>query len=157
MPDLRQSTFDKSLDRAAKVAGVLLPVIMAIVGGIYTYQKDKNDDRLRDMQANQDLSQKQYSNLTSLLPLLLSKDPASVSAALNVYTEETKVGQAPLSLKGIIEQIGNTQPEHRLPFLTHLRTLDRRPDSLECRWFGGRTPEVFAFLRRQYGDTLLQP
>jgi hypothetical protein len=105
--------FDRVLDRTEKIAGILLPVTIAIIGGIYTYQKDKNDEKLRIQQSAQDLSQKQYANLTSLLPMLLSKDAASVSAALNVYTEETKVGQAPLSLKGVIENIGNTQPEHR--------------------------------------------
>jgi hypothetical protein len=113
MPDLPQTKFDQVLERASKTAGVLLPLIIAAVGGFYTYQKDQNDKKTQEMQAAQDLSQKQYSNLTALLPMLLSKDPAAVSAALNVYTEETQVGQAPLSLKGVIENIGSTQPVHR--------------------------------------------
>jgi len=104
---------DHLLERVEKIASICLPLTIALVGGLYTYQKDKSDEKLRVQQTAQDLSQKQYANLTSLLPMLLSKDAASVSAALNVYTEEAKIGQAPIALKGVIEKIGTTQPEHR--------------------------------------------
>jgi hypothetical protein len=113
MPDPSLTPFERRLDYASKIAGVLTPILIALVGGIYTYQKDQNDAKTQDLQVARDLAQKQYSNLTALLPMLLSKDPATVSAALNVYTEETKNGQAPLSLKGVIEKIGETQPALR--------------------------------------------
>ena len=113
MPDNSKSTFDQFLERAEKIANILLPVVLALVGGLYTYTKDKNDGEMQKQQAARDLSQKQFANLTALLPMLVSKDPPTVSAALQVYVEETREKQAPESLKGVILSIQQTQPEHR--------------------------------------------
>ncbi|PWT73143.1 MAG: hypothetical protein C5B46_05915 [Proteobacteria bacterium] len=113
MPENSKSTFDRFLERAEKIANILLPVILALVGGLYTYTKDKSDEKTQAQQAARDLAQKQYANLTALLPMLVSKDPPTVSAALEVYIEETKVKQAPESLKGVILSIQQNQPEHR--------------------------------------------
>lgn len=113
MPDNSKGTFDRFLERAEKIANILLPVILALVGGLYTYTKDKTDAKAQAQQASRDLAQKQYANLTALLPMLVSKDPPTVSAALEVYIEETKVKQAPESLKGVILSIQQNQPENR--------------------------------------------
>jgi hypothetical protein len=113
MPDNSKSTFDQFLERAEKIANILLPVILALVGGLYTYTKDRNDQEMQKQQAARDLSQKQYANLTALLPMLVSKDPPTVTAALQVYIEETREKQAPESLKGVLLSIQQTQPEHR--------------------------------------------
>ena len=113
MPDNSKSTFDRFLERAEKIANILLPVVLALVGGLYTYTKDKNDGEMQKEQAARDLSQKQFANLTALLPMLVSKDPPTVSAALQVYVEETREKQAPESLKSVILSIQQTQPEHR--------------------------------------------
>ncbi len=113
MPDNSKSTFDRFLERTEKFANILLPVILALVGGLYTYTKHHDDRELQRQQAARDLSQKQYANLTALLPMLVSKDPPTVSAALQVYIEETRKKQTPESLKGVILNIQQTQPEHR--------------------------------------------
>ncbi len=113
MQENSKSTFDRFLERAEKIANILLPVILALVGGLYTYTKDKSDEKTQAQQTTRDLAQKQYANLTALLPMLVSKDQTTVSAALEVYIEETKVKQAPESLKGVILNIQQNQPEHR--------------------------------------------
>lgn len=112
MPEPPQTNFDRGLDRAQKIANILLPLVIALLGIWYSYTKDKNDERLRAQQAAQDLSQKQYANVTALMPLLLSKDPASVSMGMAIYIDETNAKQAPDSLKGALEFIQHTQPEH---------------------------------------------
>jgi hypothetical protein len=132
MSDPTPSRFDQGLERAEKFANILLPLVIAVAGGLYSYTKDQGDEKMRVQQAAQDLSQKQYANLTALLPLLLSKDPASVSAALNVYIEETKVGQAPESLKGVILNIQQTQPEHRAEAQAAVQGVERQSTG-QCR------------------------
>jgi hypothetical protein len=132
MSDPTLSRFDQGLERAEKFANILLPLVIALAGGLYSYTKDKSDEQMRVQQAAQDLSQKQYANLTALLPLLLSKDPSSVSAALNVYIEETKVGQAPESLKGVILNIQQTQPEHSAEAQAAVQGVERQSTG-KCR------------------------
>lgn len=56
-------------------------------------------------------TQKQYANLTALIPLLTSNNPAQVSTGLEIYSSEAKVGQAPLDLQNTIRRIGNDQPQ----------------------------------------------
>ena len=112
MPEISRSGFDRFLGRTEKVANILLPLIVAVVAGLYTYHKDKSDEKAQEQQARRDLAQKQYANLTALLPMLVSKDPATVSAALEVYIAETKEKQAPESLRAVILRIQQTQPEH---------------------------------------------
>lgn len=43
MSDPTSSKSDAMLDRLSKIAGVFLPVVVAVVGGIYTANKDEND------------------------------------------------------------------------------------------------------------------
>jgi hypothetical protein len=106
MPDLPVSKFDLSLDRASKIAGILLPVIVAVVGGIYTAAQEKRDE----YQRNWDNTQKQYANMTALVPLLLSHDPSAVATGLDIYASEASVGQAPLDLRPTIQRIQAEQP-----------------------------------------------
>ena len=102
---MTQEKFDLALDRVSKIAGILLPLVIAVVGGIYTYQKDKSDKYERDRSAEQQLS--------PLLPLLLSDDERQVTAALAIYNDEAARGLAPLSLIPIIQQLANTKPQSR--------------------------------------------
>jgi hypothetical protein len=60
------NTFDSSLDRVSKIAGILLPIVVGVVGAIYTIQKDKSDESAR-------VSQAQYANFSALLPLILPR------------------------------------------------------------------------------------
>lgn len=120
MAEIPASKFDTFLDRASKIAGILLPVVVAVVGGIYTRNKDKSDDLLRTAQEQRDHdqqnwnnTQKQYANLTALVPLLTSKDPSAVATGLDIYASEARAGQAPLDLQTTIERIQNEQPAQR--------------------------------------------
>lgn len=93
---------------------------MAVIGGIYTANKDKNDRLALQAQADRDEYQrkwdntkKQYDNLTALVPLLTSGDPSKVRMALDIYTSEATDGQAPESLQPTIHRIELEQPEQR--------------------------------------------
>ncbi len=56
------------LERVEKIANILLPIIVAVVGGTYTIMKDKSDNATREQAERRDTAQKQYANLTALLP-----------------------------------------------------------------------------------------
>lgn len=118
MPDSPAPPLDVNLERLSKIAGIALPLVIALVGGIYTYQKDANDKELRNVQKvrddNQkafDNTQKQYANLTSLLPLLTSGNPSQVRTGLEVYLSEAKALQAPTDLQQTITRLSNEFPE----------------------------------------------
>ena len=101
---MNPSTFDAKLDRVSKIAGVLLPLVVGVVGAWYTVQKDKNDEEARKQSA-------QYANFAALLPLMVSNDDKQVSTALDIYTQEAAGGQAPQSLGPLIQQIAATKPQ----------------------------------------------
>jgi hypothetical protein len=112
MPDPSLSGLDDQLDRLSKIAGILLPLVLALVGGLYTYTKDKNDARNLQREERRDLQQVQYANLTALIPLLTSQDQSSRLLAIEIFTSEAKKHQAPLDLVPSIERLGNEHPEH---------------------------------------------
>jgi len=112
MPDPSLSGLDDHLDRLSKIAGILLPLVLALVGGLYTYTKDKNDARNLQREERRDLQQVQYANLTALIPLLTSQDQSSRLLAIEIFTSEAKKHQAPLDLVPSIERLGNEHPEH---------------------------------------------
>lgn len=109
---------DNWIDRIAKLAGILLPVIIAIFGWIYTSNKDKNDALLRDAQQRRDdyqrgwdKTQKRYANMTALMPLLTSTTPSVIRAGMEIFTSEANADQAPLDLQPTIERIKSEHPE----------------------------------------------
>ncbi len=117
MPDESSSNFDAKIERLEKIAGILLPFVVALVGGLYTLQKDRSDSLTRaqqqardDYQREWDKTQQQYSNLTSLVPLLTSSNPAAVATGISIYTSEANAGHAPVDLENTIRRIGNTDP-----------------------------------------------
>ncbi|HZT30200.1 MAG TPA: hypothetical protein VFA33_09980 [Bryobacteraceae bacterium] len=112
MPDLPQSSLDYRLDQLSKLAGILLPLVVAVVGGLYTYEKDKNDTRTLNRQERRDLQQVQYANLTALVPLLTSQDPSNRLLGMEIFTSEAKKREAPLDLIPAIRRLGNEHPEH---------------------------------------------
>lgn len=112
MPDPSLSRLDDQLDRLSKIAGILLPLVLALVGGLYTYTKDKNDARNLKREERRDLTQVQYGNLTALIPLLTSQDQSNRLLAIEIFTSEAKKHQAPLDLVPSIERLGNEHPEH---------------------------------------------
>lgn len=112
MPDLPQSNLDKTLDRLSKIAGTLLPLVVALVGGLYTYEKDKNDARTQQREERRDLQQVQYGNLTALIPLLTSQDPSSRALGMEIFTSEAKKREAPLDLVPAIKRLGAEHPEN---------------------------------------------
>jgi len=57
MSDVGTSTLDLWLERFSKMAAILLPVAIAVVGGMYTLQKDRNDDAVRVQQRKRDENQ----------------------------------------------------------------------------------------------------
>lgn len=112
MHDPSVSGLDDQLDRLSKLAGILLPLVLALVGGLYTYTKDKNDARNLQREERRDLQQVQYANLTALIPLLTSQDQTNRLLAIEIFTSEAKKHQAPLDLVPSIERLGNEHPEH---------------------------------------------
>jgi hypothetical protein len=111
MPD-SVSSLDDRLDRLSKIAGILLPLVLALVGGLYTYVKDKSDARNLQREEKRDLQQTQYANLTALIPLMTSTDQSNRLLALEIFTSEAEKHQAPLDLIPSIERLGNEHPEH---------------------------------------------
>lgn len=120
MPDTTPTQFDTWLDKVSKIAGIFLPIVVAVVGGIYAANKDKNDRLALKAQADRDEYQrgwdntkKKYDNMIALVPLLMSGDRSKVRMALEIYTSEAKDGQAPESLQPTIHHIELEQPEQR--------------------------------------------
>ncbi|MFN7994468.1 MAG: hypothetical protein U0Q18_12755 [Bryobacteraceae bacterium] len=111
MSDEPQSGLDYRLDQLSKIAGILLPLVVAAVGGLYTYEKDKTDARNLHRQEVRDLHQVQYANLTALVPLLTSQDPSNRVLAMEIFTSEAKNKQAPLDLLPAIKRLGSQHPE----------------------------------------------
>ena len=103
---------DSKLDRLSQIAGILLPLVVALVGGLYTYEKDKNDARTQLREERRDLQQVQYGNLTALIPLLTSQDPASRTLGMEIFTSEAKKRQAPVDLVPAIKRLGAEHPEN---------------------------------------------
>ena len=140
MPDSVPSKFDAWLDRVSKIAGILLPIVVAVVGGIYTTSKDRSDDLTRQAQQKRDeyqrswdKTQKQYANLTALVPLLTSHDPSTVATGLDIYTSEARAGQAPLDLLPTIQRIQTDQPNQREAAQVALDAGKTQAASA-CRW-----------------------
>ncbi len=107
MADPPLSPLDMWLDRLSKIAGILVPVVLAVVGGWYNVKKDQSDA----YQQQWDNTQKQYSNVTALVPWLTSQNPVAVSAGLAIFTSEAKSRQAPLDLVQAISNISIEQPK----------------------------------------------
>jgi hypothetical protein len=112
MPDLPQSSLDYRLDQLSKIAGILLPLVVAAVGGLYTYEKDKGDARTLQRQEKRDLRQVKYANLTALVPLLTSQDASSRLLAMEIFASEARKHEAPLDLLPAIQRLGDEHPEH---------------------------------------------
>jgi hypothetical protein len=117
MPDVR-TKFDMWLDRVSKIAGILLPVVVAAVGFVFTANKDKSDrlareaqQRRDEYQRNWDKTQKQYANMTALVPLLTSRDLEVLKTGLEIYESEANADQAPLDLRATTQRIKNLHPE----------------------------------------------
>jgi len=89
-----------------------MPLVLGLVGGVYTYTKDQSDARNLRREEHRDLEQVQYGNLTALIPLLTSQDPSSRLLAIEVFTSEAKKRQAPLDLVASIVRLGTEHPEH---------------------------------------------
>jgi len=122
MADSPMPPLDRNLERASKAAGIFVPIVVALVGWRYTYLKDHNDQIVNARQAQIDSdqkkfdnTQKQYTNLSALLPLLTSDDEFKAKVALEVFISEAQTGQAPLDLKPTILGIPD-----RFPHLTVL-------------------------------------
>jgi hypothetical protein len=111
MPDQPQSGLDDLLDRLSKIAGILLPLVVALVGGLYTYEKDKNDALVAQRAERRDLQQVQYGNLTALIPLLTSQDQSVRTLGMEIFTSEAKKREAPLDLVPSIKRLGAEHPE----------------------------------------------
>lgn len=131
MPGGTSSKFDVLLDRVSRVAGIFLPIVVAVVGGIYTANKDKNDRLALKAQADRDEFQrkaqgdrdqyqlrwdntkKKYDNMTALVPLLTSGDSSKLRMGLDIYRSEAKDDQAPEGLQPTIQRIELEHPELR--------------------------------------------
>jgi len=133
------SLLDVWLERLSKIAGILLPVTIAIVGGMYTFVKDKNDEAVRNAQQERDQNQKtfdntqkQYGNLAALLPLLTSEKEGQVQVGLEIYQSEASVDQAPPNLVSTIRRLSNQFPQQAK--LVQLATeAGQRQQRAECK------------------------
>jgi len=130
-PKSQPSDLDVKLERASKVANIITPMLLALVAGLYTVQKDCSENRTRDAQIvreqealntqqqrdqeqrNWDRKQKQYSNFSALMPLLTSGKTSNVDAGLKIYTAEASDGVAPTSLQLLIDDLKAKHPELR--------------------------------------------
>jgi len=110
MPDLPEAKPDR-LDQLSKIAGILLPLVVALVGGLYTYEKDQSDARNLRREERRDLQQVQYGNLTALIPLLTSQDLSTRALGMEIFTSEAKKREAPLDLVPAIRRLGIEHPE----------------------------------------------
>ena len=111
MPDPSPSRFDVSLERLSKIAGILVPIVIALVGCFYTLTKDKNDAADLQQKAEFDQTQRRYANLTALLPLLTSDDEAKFDLGVQIYTSEANAKQAPADqLQGYIQARAASNP-----------------------------------------------
>ena len=124
MPDLPQSNLDNRLDQLSKIAGILLPLVVALMGGLYTYEKDKNDARTLQREERRDLQQAQYGNLTALIPLLTSQDPSIRTLGMEVFTSEAKKHEAPLDLVPAIKRLGTEHPENQSQAMAAVAAAD---------------------------------
>ena len=113
MLDSSRSSLDYKLEQLSKVAGILLPVVVAVVGGLYTYVKDQNDARTLQREEQRDLKQVQYGNLAALIPLLTSQDASSRLLGMEIFTSEAKKREAPLDLVASIKRLGSENPENQ--------------------------------------------
>ena len=124
MPDLPQSNLDNRLDRLSKIAGLLLPLVVALVAGLYTYEKDKSEARTLKREERRDRQQVQYGNLTALIPLLTSQDPSSRALAMEIFTSEAKKHEAPLDLVPAIKRLGTEHPESQSQAMAAVAAAD---------------------------------
>jgi hypothetical protein len=85
-----------------------LPLVVVRVGGLYTYEKDKNDTCTLQREERRDLQPVQYGNLTALIPLLTSQDPSSRAPGMEIFTSEAKKHEAPLDLVAAIKRLGTS-------------------------------------------------
>jgi uncharacterized protein HemY len=99
MPELPQSSLDSKLDRLSKMGGILLPLVVAVVGGLYTLEKDRDDARTLQRQDKRDSQTVKYANLAALVPMLTSQDLSNRLLAIEIYTSELKKDEAPPDLK----------------------------------------------------------
>lgn len=111
MSETTPSKGGHALEVISQIAGILLPVVVAVVGGLYTYQKDKSDARTLQREERRDLKQVQYGNLTSLIPLLTSQDASTRLLGMEIFTSEAKKREAPLDLVPSIRRLGAEHPE----------------------------------------------
>ncbi|MBV9760409.1 MAG: hypothetical protein JO340_07595 [Acidobacteriaceae bacterium] len=118
MADQDSPVLDLKLDRLSKLSGIFVPIVIGLVGGYYACQKDCSDRefRIAEQKRNEDQrefdnTQKQYANLSALLPLLTSGKQDLVEAAVDVYTSEAKTRQAPTDLQDTIEKLKARFPE----------------------------------------------
>lgn len=111
MSETTPSNGSHTLERVSQIAGILLPLVVAAVGGLYTYEKDTNDARNLQREERRDLKQVQYGNLTALIPLLTSQDSSSRLLGMEIFTSEAKKHEAPLDLVPSIRRLGAEHPE----------------------------------------------
>ena len=126
MPDLTKSGLDYRLDQFSKFAGILLPLVVAIVGGAYTYEKDQSDARSLKQQERRQVQQVQYGNLTALIPLLTSQDPSSRLLGMEIFTSEAKKHEAPLDLVPAIRRLGAEHPEDKSQAMAAVAAADEQ-------------------------------
>lgn len=108
---MSETTPAPTIDKISQIAGILLPLVVAVVGGLYTYEKDRNDARNLQREERRDLQQAQYANLTALIPLLTSQDAPTRLLGLEIFTSEAKKRQAPLDLLRSIKRLGTEHPD----------------------------------------------
>jgi hypothetical protein len=112
MADSPTSAADRWIDRTSKLAGIFVPVVLAWYAQRYTAQKDASDRQAQlaqqardDYLKAQDRTSRKYQNLTSLVPLLTSKDKPTVQVGLDILSSEAKAQQAPDDLQATIDRI----------------------------------------------------
>lgn len=117
------------IDILEKLGSLILAVVVATVGGLYTCYQKQHDDREHTAEAQRetdrrtdeqkraaaelewDKTKKRYENLTTLIPLVTSDKPQQVTLGTQIFISEANNGQAPEDLKDILKTQQQSSPE----------------------------------------------
>ena len=107
--DAPKSGFDQFLERLARLATIVIPVVIAFFSQTYTAQKDASDrvEKRLDRQDRAEAlrSDQEQKNVALLLPLLKSTDSNERLMGIEIFTSQAESGQAPLYLQLTIERL----------------------------------------------------
>jgi uncharacterized protein YjbJ (UPF0337 family) len=111
------SSEDKPRDKWSKVeivvgllSGILLPLVLAVVGGVYTYIQDKNHEAGADQEHQNEEVRRRADTATNLLKHFASENKRERLLAIKVAEELVKEKQLPDELAPALIEIAKSDP-----------------------------------------------